>query len=65
MAGICDLVAAKGKYHLQCYSSFLRNYDTDTNEAMELESTQAECFKQHWRRNIFPSISLGEICRHG
>jgi len=37
LVGVSDLVAAEGKYHLKCYTSFLRRYSRDAPHRLPMK----------------------------
>ena len=48
LAGISDLIAAEGKYHLKCYSRYLKKSTQKISE--DNENANVRCFKEVEKR---------------
>jgi hypothetical protein len=58
LAGVNDLIAAEGKYHLKCYTKFQRNTDKNAADFKEVNSDpRVACFEE-----IMSSLEKG-LCR--
>ena len=58
LAGVNDLIAAEGKYHLKCYTKFQRNTDKNAADFKEVNSDpRVTCFEE-----IMSSLEKG-LCR--
>ena len=46
LAGISDLIAAEGKYHLKCYTRYLKKSTQKISENNEIEDANVKCFNE-------------------
>ena len=46
LAGVTDLIAFEGKYHLKCYTKFKRSTDRTTLKSTSGTDHKEECFKE-------------------
>ena len=46
LAGIRDLIAAEGKYHLKCYARFLKNMQKIPKDDQEKDKAEVRCFEE-------------------
>ena len=59
LAGVSDLIAAEGKYHLKCYTRFLRN--TERNEQRSETDDANRCFEEVIMTLLRERLSQGHI----
>ena len=60
MAGVSDLIASEGKYHLHCYSAFVRQYQKGAGKNPCLSDPFDICFR-NVAEEVLTGLSKGHI----